>query len=161
MKVSDTFNVLHSHGKHHHGHHHHDHHGHGHHHDHDHGDEYQNEFDIYPIELIERLSLEDFSSKILDIREEWEWEQIYIEGSYCLPMKTLTKDIDKLDPEQPWYVLCTQGIRSSFAAMYLVSQGFKEVYNIQTGIYGVYEAMKGDQPEWLKVKPGWDLNLNK
>jgi rhodanese-related sulfurtransferase len=149
----------HEHGNHqNHDHHHsHDHshkHDHHHHHKHDHDDDYDNEFDIYPQEFLDLYEQPSFSGKIIDVREDWEFERIKIEGSISVPLRQFPEQIDRLDQDETYYLICSQGIRSSFASEYLLSLGFNRVYNIQTGIFGICDYLESisESPEWLKTK---------
>ncbi|WP_240762034.1 rhodanese-like domain-containing protein [Paenibacillus thalictri] len=104
---------------------------------------------------MERFETERFDGMILDVREPWEVEQISIHGSLHIPLQKLQINVSKLDPDQVYYVLCTSGIRSSYAAAYLYAIGFENVYNIQGGLNGIFEhvSTRPDQPGWLAI-PG-------
>jgi rhodanese-related sulfurtransferase len=128
----------------------HDHHDDQHHHD----DDYDNEFDIYPQEFLDLYEQPSFNGKIIDVREDWEFERIKIEGSMSIPLRQFSEQIDRLNQDETYYLICSQGLRSSFASEYLLSLGFNRVYNIQTGIFGICDYLEGvsKSPEWLKTK---------
>jgi rhodanese-related sulfurtransferase len=128
-------------------HHHHD----DNHHDHDHDDEYNNEYDVYPKEFINVYESSAFAGNILDVRDEWEYEQLHIENSTSIPLRKIAEHVNQLDKDGIYYVVCSQGIRSSFAAEFLLSCGFTKVYNIQTGIMGISETVEAQsyKPSWL------------
>lgn len=146
-----------------HDHHHHDRHhdSHDHHHHHHPGDDYQNEFDIYPEQFLKIFADSNGMMKVLDIREEWEREQIYITGSLSIQMQKLIGSFNQLDPNETYYILCSQGFRSSFAGRYLLSQGFRYIHSVQTGIFGIYEYANKNhiKLDWLQVAPDFDLRL--
>jgi rhodanese-related sulfurtransferase len=122
------------------------------HHNHDHDDDYNNEYDVYPKEFISMYESPTFVGSILDVRDEWEYEQLHIENSTSIPLRKIAEHVNKLDRDGLYYVICSQGIRSSFAAEFLLSCGFTRVYNIQTGIMGISETVDAQSynPSWLK-----------
>ncbi|KIL35968.1 hypothetical protein SD71_11530 [Cohnella kolymensis] len=130
----------------------HDHdHEHGHDHHHDHGDEYGHEYDIYPKRFIEVYQSSQLEGQIIDVRDEWEFKKVRLLGSINIPLRHMPEHIDSLNPSQIYYIICSQGIRSSFAAEYLIESEFSHVHVIQTGIYGLCEYIEdeiGDTP-WI------------
>jgi hydroxyacylglutathione hydrolase len=50
-----------------------------------------------------------------------------------LPLDTLAREVGKLDPKEPVYVLCQGGYRSSLATSILENAGFREIYNVTGG----------------------------
>lgn len=130
-------------------HHHSDHHDHVH--DHHHDDDYDNEYDVYPEEFLSLYNSTTFSGKIIDVRDNWEYAQMRIENSVSVPLRDFPEKIPHLAKDETYYILCSQGFRSSFAAEYLLSNGFAEVYNIQTGIIGIYEYLERSTqlPSWF------------
>ena len=50
-----------------------------------------------------------------------------------LPLDRLAKEIGKLNPDKPTYVLCAGGYRSSLGTSVLENAGFKEIYNVTGG----------------------------
>lgn len=127
---------------------------HDHHHsdDHEHANDYDNEFDIYPQEFLEVFNNgSSFNGKIIDVREPWEVEDVKIAGSLSIPLQQLNQQVKQLQTDHAYYVICTQGFRSSYTAAYLLSLGFENVYNIQTGIMGIIEHLGEEQmsPVWL------------
>ena len=131
------------------------HHDHGQHHsdDHDHTNDYDNEFDIYPQEFLKILKDGlSCNSKIIDVREAWEFEEVKIEGSLFIPLQQLYRQSKELSTEYIYYVICSQGFRSSYATAYMLSLGYENVYNIQTGLIGIIEYLaqqKLSHPVWL------------
>ena len=57
-----------------------------------------------------------------------------------LPLNDLAKEIDKLDPEKPTYVICQSGYRSSIGTSILENAGIKEIYNVTGGTNAWMEA---------------------
>lgn len=54
-------------------------------------------------------------------------------GTINLPLNTLSRELDHLNPELPTYVLCQGGYRSSLGTSILENAGFKEIYNVTGG----------------------------
>jgi rhodanese-related sulfurtransferase len=143
------------HRDHHGGHHGHDH-QHDHDHDHSHGDDYTSDSDIYPEQFV-ALFEQGKVGTILDVRDPYEREQVHIKDSVSVPLREMSKHIKHLDPKGTYYLVCTQGFRASYAAQYMYSMGFENIFNVQTGIFGIYEYAKEKRliPEWLEVQPEW------
>ncbi len=54
-------------------------------------------------------------------------------GTINLPLNTLSRELDHLNPELPTYVLCQGGYRSSLGTSILENAGFKEIYTVTGG----------------------------
>ena len=54
----------------------------------------------------------------------------YIEGSHLIPIDTLEEDLSIIPADIPLVVYCRSGGRSARAASILVSNGFKEDYDL-------------------------------
>ncbi|MEX2154806.1 MAG: molybdopterin-synthase adenylyltransferase MoeB [Gemmatimonadaceae bacterium] len=90
------------------------------------------ESDIEPRELARRLQVAD-SFLLLDVREPWEWSVGRIGDPQLLPMNRLPSEIDSLDRARELVVYCHHGTRSTMAAEWLRSQGFR-ARNLAGGI---------------------------
>ncbi|MCZ4408710.1 rhodanese-like domain-containing protein [Cryomorphaceae bacterium 1068] len=74
---------------------------------------------------------------LLDVRTPGEVNQGYIEGALNLNISTWDEfkaGVDQLDKTEPVMVYCKVGGRSHQAAVYLVENGFTQVYDIKGGI---------------------------
>ena len=91
--------------------------------------------DITPIELKQRQQAGE-TPIILDVREAWEHEESAIPGSRHIPLGDLPGQLDDLEElkDQEIIVHCKGGGRSSKAKMFLTSQGFTNVRNLEGGI---------------------------
>jgi rhodanese-related sulfurtransferase len=88
---------------------------------------------LLPAQLKEKIAAgEDL--KLLDVREEWEFETARIEGSTLIPMGEVTRRIGELDPASELVVICHHGGRSMQVAAYLQRQGFAKVHNLSGGV---------------------------
>lgn len=137
---------------------HHRQHDHHQHHDHDHGhghdDDYSNDFDMSPAEFLERIDKAPLHDKIIDVRLPWELVQARIADSISIPLSNLHKGLVEFDRAEVYYVICSSGIRSSYAAAFMVSLGFENVYNIQGGLNGIVACLgeKKQVPAWLLLE---------
>ena len=71
--------------------------------------------------------------QFVDVRQPGEFGGGHAKGTFNLPLMTFAREMDKLDPEKPTYVICQTGYRSSLAASMLENAGFKHVYNVAGG----------------------------
>jgi len=74
---------------------------------------------------------------LLDVREPWEYEQGHVEGAVLMPLiyDTAKQALDAgLDKDEPVYVFCRTGNRSTVASQALVDAGFTDVRNVAGGI---------------------------
>ena len=90
--------------------------------------------DITIEELKQKIdNKEDFL--IIDVREDWEFNDFNINGK-LIPLGTLQGAIDDLDDwmEKEVVVHCKSGGRSAAAKEVMVRQGFKNVRNLLGGM---------------------------
>ncbi|MEZ5537442.1 MAG: rhodanese-like domain-containing protein [Thiolinea sp.] len=76
---------------------------------------------------------EPHSLQLADVREPWEYDIVYLEGSLLIPLAHLPEQMDQLDKNIPVAVICHHGIRSAHACYFLERAGFKTI-NISGGI---------------------------
>eukprot|EP00039_Didymoeca_costata_P032418 m.37752 g.37752 ORF g.37752 m.37752 type:complete len:112 (+) comp9346_c0_seq2:78-413(+) len=73
---------------------------------------------------------------VLDVRTPMEMHTLgVIPGAKLLPIQELMTRLEELDKNQPTAVICEHGVRSVFAASFLVDQGFQTVYNHTEGMH--------------------------
>lgn len=92
---------------------------------------------------MENVSVGDISSdaKILDVREDYEWEAGHVDGALHIPLDALPDRLEDLDPDQDLAVICRTGGRSARAAAWLESHGYSAV-NVTGGMGAWLEAGK-------------------
>lgn len=71
---------------------------------------------------------------LLDVREPWETAICRIDGSTLVPMPALPARLPEFDPDQAVVCICHHGGRSAHVAMWLMRQGWSEVYNLTGGV---------------------------
>ncbi|MFD1214623.1 rhodanese-like domain-containing protein [Arthrobacter sp. GCM10027362] len=93
-------------------------------------------------------------AKVLDVREDYEWEAGHIGGAVHIPLDQLPERLEELDPDEDLYVICRTGGRSYRAAAWLVGHGYSAV-NVSGGMDAWMEAGRdmvsdnGQQPTVL------------
>ena len=86
-----------------------------------------------PAEEVGALAKAGQDIQFVDVRQPGEFGSGHAAGSFNLPLNTLARDIDKLNPEAPTYAICQTGYRSSLATSFLENAGFEKVYNVEGG----------------------------
>jgi glyoxylase-like metal-dependent hydrolase (beta-lactamase superfamily II)/rhodanese-related sulfurtransferase len=71
--------------------------------------------------------------QFVDVRTPAEHAAGRAAGTINLPLNTLSREIDRLDPDKPTYVLCQGGYRSSLGTSILENAGFKKIHNVTGG----------------------------
>jgi len=104
---------------------------------------------ILNAQSIENINPQAFKEKVklergylLDVRSDWEYADGFLEGALNLDIHgdMFQLLVAKLDQQRCCYVYCFSGSRSTEAAHYLISKGFKKVYNLQGGIVAWQKA---------------------
>lgn len=84
--------------------------------------------------LRERLNSLYDNLLLIDVREPFEWELGYIEGSLLIPLGEIWQRTGELDPGREIILICEEGIRSNTAASILLHHGFPRAANVPGGI---------------------------
>jgi len=71
---------------------------------------------------------------LLDVRQDWEYEELRIPGATHIPLPELSEKAGELDKSKPVLVYCKSGGRSSAAANALFGRGFYQIFNLDGGI---------------------------
>ncbi|HQU84306.1 MAG TPA: rhodanese-like domain-containing protein [Pyrinomonadaceae bacterium] len=71
--------------------------------------------------------------QFVDVRRVAEHAGGHAPRTINIPLDALSREIDKLNPEYPTYVICQSGYRSSLGTSILENAGFKKVYNVTGG----------------------------
>jgi rhodanese-related sulfurtransferase len=66
----------------------------------------------------------DQGATVVDVREPGEYAEGHVPGVVHIPMGHLPARVDELDRNQPVYVICASGNRSSAMTDFLTSAGF-------------------------------------
>lgn len=71
---------------------------------------------------------------VLDVREQWEYDEGHIPGVTLIPMAEVSQRLDDIPAAKTVIVTCRSGNRSGQVADYLRQQGFDNVHNMDGGI---------------------------
>ena len=80
-------------------------------------------------------------AKILDVREDYEWEEGHIAGAQHLPLDQVPARYGEVPLDEDVYVICRSGGRSLRATAYLNQYGF-DAYNVVGGMGAWQDAEK-------------------
>ena len=85
---------------------------------------------------------------LLDVREEYEYQEGHVKGAVNLPLRKILEKKDSLPKDKDIYVYCRSGHRSADAVNFLKSLGFEKVHNIEGGFIDIsfneYHKDKGN-----------------
>ncbi len=88
--------------------------------------------DLNPKQFQENLTKD--GNTLIDVREKWELDICRIEGAVSMPMSSIMETFSDLDPELSYSLYCHHGMRSLQVANFLLSKGFKSLFNLRGGI---------------------------
>ena len=77
---------------------------------------------------------------VLDVREQWEYNEGHIPGVTLLPLGELPARMDEIPTDKEVIVTCRSGNRSGQATDFLRQNGFDNVHNMQGGIVAWEQA---------------------
>lgn len=80
-------------------------------------------------------------ARVLDVREDYEWEAGHIDGAQHIPLGQLPERYGEVPADEDVYVICRTGGRSLRATAYLQQYGFDPV-NVQGGMGAWMDAEK-------------------
>ncbi len=94
----------------------------------------------------------NISPLILDVRTPREYSMGHIEGSKLIPVQNIQREYTKLldYKDKPILIYCATGNRSTVASRILISNGFKNIYNMR---YGISEWARNGYPVKKNVGP--------
>lgn len=69
-------------------------------------------------------------AQLIDVRSTMEFNQGALNGAINLPINTIQSSVESIDKSKPVLLYCRSGARSGMVQQFLVSLGFKDVYNI-------------------------------
>jgi rhodanese-related sulfurtransferase len=82
------------------------------------------------------VSGESGEYQFIDVREEEEHAEAHIPGATNIPLSEFMARVDDISEDSPVLLVCNTGVRSAQAAMFLVSMGYEDVYNLEEGTKG-------------------------
>lgn|SRR5699024_9526546 len=78
--------------------------------------------------------LEQNDSQLLDVRSPREFKAYHIKGFINIPVRSLRRNLDKLDKNKELIVICHTGVRSSDACKRLKRYGYTKLLNVKGGL---------------------------
>ena len=90
--------------------------------------------------LLKRLNTQQDNLLLIDVRESFEWELGYIEGSLLIPLGEIWQRVAEIDPDRDVILICEEGIRSSTAATILLHLGVPRAANVPGGLGDWFKA---------------------
>ena len=109
------------------------------------GKNQENSDDVEAINIESLVKNKEF---LLDVREEYEYQEGHVKGAVNLPLREILSQKDTLPKDRDIYVYCRSGHRSADAVNFLKSLGFKKVHNVEGGFIDIsfneYHKDKGD-----------------
>jgi rhodanese-related sulfurtransferase len=76
----------------------------------------------------------DGTTVILDVRTPKEYAEGHIQGAVLLPLYELAERMSEVPRDRPVYVICYSGERSLQAVKFLMSQGYRQVFQVSQGM---------------------------
>ena len=126
--------------------------------------------EIFPWDLQKKLESTDPPPLLLDIREPYEFEKLYIKGSFNIPRGVLEQaceyGFEETMPalvrarDKEIVVICRSGNRSVLAAFTLLVMGYQSVVSLKTGIKGWNDfelPLQGSDGQIMDVDAADDL----
>ncbi|REJ79093.1 MAG: MBL fold metallo-hydrolase [Acidobacteria bacterium] len=92
-----------------------------------------------PTRTTEQIPVTEVSKQIqngaqfVDVRRPAEHASNHAAGTLNLPLNELSREVGRLDPDKPTYVICQSGYRSSTGTSILENAGIKQIYNVAGG----------------------------
>ncbi len=94
----------------------------------------------------------DSNARLLDVREDREWEAGHADGAEHIARGVLERDVERLVPDTstPLYLYCGGGYRSILACATLAEMGYSRVFSIAGGWRAMEDAnapVAADKPK--------------
>jgi glyoxylase-like metal-dependent hydrolase (beta-lactamase superfamily II)/rhodanese-related sulfurtransferase len=80
-----------------------------------------------------RTATAEEGAQFVDVRRPAEHANGHAIGTINVPLDRLSREIDRLDPTKPTYVICQSGYRSSLGTSILENAGFEKLCNVAGG----------------------------
>ncbi|MCL4265195.1 MAG: rhodanese-like domain-containing protein [Anaerolineae bacterium] len=71
---------------------------------------------------------------LLDVREQWEYDEGHIPGVTLIPMNEVASRLSEIPTDKEVIVTCRTGNRSGQVADFLRAQGYTNIHNMEGGI---------------------------
>jgi len=71
---------------------------------------------------------------LIDVRESWECNTAFIEGSIHIPISEIQNKMHDYNEEQVIIFVCHHGVRSRMVGVYFEQNGYTNIINLRGGI---------------------------
>lgn len=72
-------------------------------------------------------------AQFIDVRTEAEYKAGHADRAVNIPLDTIEQNLDRIEKNEPVYVICETGRRSKEASEVLAKNGYRMVYNVTGG----------------------------
>jgi rhodanese-related sulfurtransferase len=104
--------------------------------------------EVEPAAVVERLRNGE-KLKLVDVREDWEWEYVRIPEASHLPLNQIeARHAALLSVDEPVVLYCHSGMRSLQAAIWLRQQGYAKVQSLAGGVNRWADDIDPDMPRY-------------
>lgn len=87
--------------------------------------------DIAPADAAPKT--QEAYAQFVDVRTEAEYKAGHADRAVNIPLDTIEQNLDRIEKNEPVYVICETGRRSKEASDILAKKGYKMVYNVTGG----------------------------
>jgi len=84
--------------------------------------------------------------QLIDIREQWEWEEYHLDQAILIPKDELLMRMDEIDITKPAYLICRTWMRTWFMSKILKTYWFN-IVNVEGGYVEYYNLNKEDNAD--------------
>ncbi|MDH4330606.1 MAG: rhodanese-like domain-containing protein [Candidatus Moranbacteria bacterium] len=91
---------------------------------------------INAAQFQEMMNQDQAGLEVIDVREEYEFEEIKIKNSKNIPLGEIPQRKEEIDWNKKVILVCRSGARSAYAADFLGQEG-KEMFNLDGGVGGL------------------------
>ena len=88
---------------------------------------------IKQISVNELNDISNEKPQLIDVRRRAEFDNAHAVHAISLPLSELAKRVDEINPNEPVYVICAGGFRSSMGTAILENAGVNKIYNVTGG----------------------------
>ncbi len=98
------------------------------------------EVEQVPVNEVYGLLAAEGPMQFIDVRRPAEYANGHAIKTVSIPLDRLERELERLDPALPTYVICQSGYRSSLGASILENAGFGQIYNVAGGTQAWLDA---------------------
>lgn len=90
--------------------------------------------------------LETDETRLVDVREPWEFDICHIPNSINIPMGEIPQRIDDFDEDIDTVIICHHGVRSRHVIQFLEQQAVGSLINLDGGVDAWARSVDPDMP---------------